>query len=92
MECRGQGLPTRQEPSYRLCKDAPETVQRITAECKMQAGKANLEHHNQVASIVFSNICAEYGQEVQGSNWTPPPNIIKNDRAKILWDFQIQTG
>ncbi len=29
---------TRQDPRCRLCKDDPETVQHITAGCKMQAG------------------------------------------------------
>ncbi|TWW69211.1 hypothetical protein D4764_18G0000170 [Takifugu flavidus] len=31
---------TRQDPRCRLCGDAPETVQHITAGCKMLAGKA----------------------------------------------------
>jgi len=25
------------------------------------------------------------------SNWEIPPKVVENDRAKILWDFQIQT-
>ncbi|XP_034750331.1 uncharacterized protein LOC117958165 [Etheostoma cragini] len=41
----------------------------------MPAGTAYLERHNHVAGIVYRNICAEYGE---------------NDRAKILWDYQIQ--
>ncbi|KAK7877546.1 hypothetical protein WMY93_031734 [Mugilogobius chulae] len=46
---------TRQDPRCRLCKEAPEMVQHITAGCKM------LERNNQVAVIVYRNICAEYG-------------------------------
>ena len=34
---------TRQDPRCRLCKDAPETVQHITAGCKMLACKAHLD-------------------------------------------------
>ena len=82
---------SRQDPRCRLCKDAPETIQHITAGCKMLAGKAYMERHNQVASIVHRNICTEYGLEVPGSRWKTPPKVIQNDRAKILWDFQFQT-
>ena len=53
---------TRQDPRCRLCKDAPETVQHITAGCKMLAGKAHMESHNQVAGIIHRNICAKYWQ------------------------------
>ncbi|KAK7895269.1 hypothetical protein WMY93_020594 [Mugilogobius chulae] len=82
---------TRQDPRCRLCKEAPETVQHITAGCKMLAGKAYMERHNQVAGIVYRNICAEYGLETPSSKWETPPKVVENDRAKILWDFQIQT-
>ena len=82
---------TRQDPRCRLCKDAPETIQHITAGCKMLAGKAYMERHNQVAGIVYRNICAEYNLEVPRSKWEMPPRVMENDRAKILWDFQIQT-
>uniref|UniRef100_A0A3B5PPD0 Reverse transcriptase domain-containing protein n=1 Tax=Xiphophorus maculatus TaxID=8083 RepID=A0A3B5PPD0_XIPMA len=82
---------TRQDPRCRLCKEAPETVQHITAGCKILAGKAYMERHNQVAGIVYRNICAEYGLETPGSKWETPPKVAENARAKILWDFQIQT-
>ena len=82
---------TRQDPRCRLCKEAPETIQHITAGCKMLAGKAYMERHNQVAGIVYRNICVEYGLETPRSKWETPPKVIENDRAKILWDFQIQT-
>ncbi|XP_055368940.1 uncharacterized protein LOC129604854 [Betta splendens] len=82
---------TRQDPRCRLCKEAPETVQHITAGCKMLAGKAYMERHNQLAGIVYRNICAEYGLETPRSKWETPPKVVDNERAKILWDFQIQT-
>ena len=52
---------TRQDPRCRLCKEASETVQHIVAGCKMQAETAYTERHNQVAVIVYRNICSEYG-------------------------------
>ena len=55
---------TRQDPRCRLCKDPPEIVQHITAGCKMQAGKAHLERHNQMGRIVYRNDSVEYGLEV----------------------------
>ncbi|KAJ0057310.1 hypothetical protein NL108_002264 [Boleophthalmus pectinirostris] len=57
----------------------------------MLAGKAYTERHNQVVGIVYGNICAEYRLETPGSRWETPPKVVENDRAKILWDFQIQT-
>ena len=57
----------------------------------MLAGKAYMERHNQVAGIVYRNICTEYGLETPRSKWETPPKVVENDRAKVLWDFQIQT-
>ncbi|KAF7642936.1 hypothetical protein LDENG_00248050 [Lucifuga dentata] len=57
----------------------------------MLAGTAYTERHNQVAGIVYRNICAEYGQEVPKSKWETPPKMIENGRAKVLWDFKFQT-
>ena len=58
----------RQDPRCRLCKDAPEMVQHIRAGSNIQAGKVYLEHHNQVAGIVYRNICAEYWLENTSSD------------------------
>jgi len=33
---------------------------------------------------VYNNICAEYGLEVPKSKWEIPPNVVQNDRAKML--------
>ena len=33
-----------------------------------------------------------FGLEVSKSRWEIPPRVLENERAKILWDFQIQTG
>uniref|UniRef100_A0A3P9J433 Carbohydrate sulfotransferase n=1 Tax=Oryzias latipes TaxID=8090 RepID=A0A3P9J433_ORYLA len=64
--------------------------QHITAGCKMLAGKAYMERHNQVAGIIYRNMCAEYELETPRSKWETPPKVVENERAKILWDFQIQ--
>nr|XP_020470896.1 rho-related GTP-binding protein RhoA-B-like [Monopterus albus] len=50
-----------------------------------------MERHNQVAGIVYRNICAEYRLEVPKSRWDTPPKVVENDQAKILWDIKIKT-
>ena len=57
----------------------------------MQAGTAYTERHNQVAGIVYRNICSKYGLDPPKSRWETPQKVVKNNRAKLLWDFQIQT-
>ena len=57
----------------------------------MLAGKAYLQRHNQVSSIVSRNICTEYALNIPGSKWTPPPKMIENDWATILWVFRTHT-
>ncbi|CAK6970393.1 hypothetical protein D4764_08G0001790 [Scomber scombrus] len=37
--------------------------------------------------VTQKNICTEYGLE----EWKTPPNGVQSDRAKIMWDFHIQT-
>ena len=74
---------TRQDPRCRLCKESAETIQPITAGCKMLAKKAYMERHNQVAGIVYRNICAEYELETPGSKCETPPKVVEN----VLWDF-----
>ncbi|KAM6449746.1 uncharacterized protein PHA67_017094 [Liasis olivaceus] len=82
---------SRQGPRCRLCREASETVQHIMAGCKMQARTAYTEWHNQVAGIVYRNICTVYGLDLLKSRWEIPQKVMENNRAKILWDFQIQT-
>lgn len=40
------------------------------------------------------NSCANVGLETSRSKWDTPPNVVENDRGKVLWDFQTdrQTG
>ena len=81
----GRIYHTRQDPRCRLYKQcAPETVQHITASCKMQAGKADMEHHNQLTGIMHKNICIKYGLEVPGSRWGTPPKVIENKEVTIF--------
>lgn len=46
------------------------------------ASRQCIECYNQVAAIIYRNICAERGLEVISSD----TSWGMNDRAKILWD------
>ena len=50
-----------------------------------------MERHNQIAGMVHRNICKEYQLETPASRWEVPQRVVENNRAKILWDFPIQT-
>ncbi|TWW73335.1 hypothetical protein D4764_15G0007290 [Takifugu flavidus] len=78
------GLFKNAYPRCRLCGDAPETAQHITAGCKMLAGKEYMERHNQVAGIVYRNICTEYGLEIQADKMVVAnqPDIVVVDKHR----------
>ena len=82
---------TRQDSKCRLCGENDETIQHIVSGCKKLAGTAYTERHNQVALIVYRKICKVYDLEVPQKWWDIPEKVTENDRAKILWDFHIQT-
>ena len=44
-----------------------------------------------MASIVYRAICAEYNLEHSKDWWVKPEKVVRNNHAKILWDFPIQT-
>ena len=44
-----------------------------------------------MAGIVYRNICTEYGLDPPKSRWETPQKVVENNRAKLLWDFPIQT-
>ena len=44
-----------------------------------------------MASIIYRAICAECNLEQNKDWWVEPEKVVRNDHAKILWDFPIQT-
>ena len=82
---------TRQDPTCRLCHQHDETIQHLTSGCVKLAGTAYTERHNQVALIIYRNICDVYDLETPKNWWEIPAKNVENDKAKILWDFHIQT-
>ena len=82
---------TRQDARCRLCKEQDETIMHIISGCKILAGKAYLERHNQVANILHRNISKEFGFDVSANWWDLPEKVCENEKVKILWDFYLQT-
>ena len=82
---------TVQDPRCRLYKQHKETVAHITSGCSKLAGTEYTERHNNMASIVYRAICAEFGLEHSKDWWVEPEKAVMNDHAKILWNFPFQT-
>ena len=81
---------TMQDPRCLLCKQHAETRAHIISACSKLAGTEYTERHNKVASIVYRAICAEYNFEHSKGWWVKPEKVVRNDHAKIHWDFPIQ--
>ena len=97
-----QALPTRWRkvniekqsgtPLCRMCNERDETVFHILCECSKMAQTDYKKRHDKVAQLVHWNLCRRYGVQ-HAKNWYEhnAEKVIENDRAKILWDFNIQT-
>lgn len=57
----------------------------------MQAATAFTDRHNQVAVIMYRNICREYRLDIPKYRLEIPQKVLDNKKSKILWDFQTQT-
>ena len=83
---------TVQEPRCRLCKQHAETMAHIISGCGKLAGTEYTERHNNVASIVCRVLCAEYNLHHSKDWWVEPERVVRDDHAKILCNFPIQTN
>lgn len=59
----------------------PETVQNTTAYT------AYMECHNQVAGIMYRNICADYRLKVPVSEWKTLNKVFRNEQPRVLSDY-----
>ena len=75
---------TVQDLRCRLCKQHAETVAHIISGCSKLAGTEYTERHNNVASIVYRAICAEYNLEHSKDWWVEPEKLVRNGHVKIL--------
>ena len=82
---------TMQYPNCRLCKQHSDTEAQIINGYSKLAETEYTERHNNVASILYKAICAEYNLEHRKDCWIEPEKVIRNNHAKIHRDFPIQT-
>ena len=57
----------------------------IISSCSKLSGTENTKRHNNVASIVYKAICAEYNLEHNKDWWLESEKVVRNNQAKTLW-------
>ena len=79
-----------QEVSEKCLSD--ESIIHLIAERKKLAQKEYKQRHDNIARIVYLELCKKFGL-VGKVKWYiyKPASVIENDKVKILWDFIIQT-
>lgn len=45
-----------------------------------------------MSTTVDRNICIKYRLQIPKSWWETPPKVVKNNKDKVLCDFQLQSG
>lgn len=97
-----QALPTRwkkvrieKQPGTalcRMCNEREETTFHILSECSKLAQNEYKKRHDKVAQLVHWNLCKKYELKY-AKNWYDhvAESVTENEKAKILWDFTIQT-
>lgn len=85
-------IRTSNDPKCRMCNQKDETVAHIITACSKIAGSLYKTRHNNVAAALHHGICRHYGVQTCDNTWLHDPKPTEeNERAKILWDFEIRT-
>jgi hypothetical protein len=76
----------------RMCGKKVESVTHIVSACEVLAQKDYKRRHDKVALNLHWCLCKKYGFK-SNDKWYQhePERVLENDKAKILWDFTIQT-
>ena len=82
---------TVQDPKCGLRKQHAEAVADIISSCTKLTRTEYTQRHNNVASIVYRVICAEYNLEDSRDWWVEPKRVVRDNHIKIFWNFSIQT-
>ena len=77
----------------RMCHTQTETVEHVISRCQTLAADKYLNRYNQVAAQLHLDICKHYGIKVEAQYWYQhnPVQVIENEKATILWDYQVKT-
>ena len=79
-------------PMCRKCQQKVETINHIISECPALAQNEYKKRHDTVAKALHWQICKEYNMP-HSERWYEhtPEKIIENDKAKVLWDYDVRT-
>jgi len=102
LAAQDQALPTRnlQVKIYgktgttrcRMCDHAEETIMHLVSECEQLAQGEYKKRHDKVAMRVHWELCGTYGFNRSGQWYHHrAEGVLENDKAKLLWDVNIQT-
>ena len=80
-------------PTCRMCSVGLETVDHIVAGCSALAPMDYTDRHNQVASIIYWDVCRHFGLPVE-SRWYRhhPDGLMETDDITMMWDTTILTA
>ena len=79
-------------PMCRKCNQKMETINHIISECPALAQNEYKRRHDTVAKTLHWKICKEYNLP-SSDKWYEhtPEKVVENNRAKILWDYDVRT-
>ena len=77
----------------RACRKEKETIHHVISSCEVLAPTKYLERHDNICKYVHLLMLNEYGIRDKMKPWYghQPQTVEENDRAKILWNFPVQT-
>ena len=79
-------------PMCRKCEQKMETINHIISECPALAQNEYKRRHDTVAKALHWQICKEYNMPCS-ERWYDhtPEKVVENDKAKLLWDYDVRT-
>lgn len=82
-----------QDKRCRVCKEKDETVEHLVAGCKVLAGQEYLARHNRALMILAVTWAKENGLIEEQIVWYKEKwergKVLKNENAKLIWDFEF---
>ena len=79
-------------PMCRKCEQKMETINHIISECPALAQNEYKRRHDTVAKALHWKISKEYNIPCSEKWYNHvPEKVIENDKAKLLWDYDVRT-
>ena len=81
---------TQQNSKCRLCGDRDETINHIIIECSKLAQNEYKARHDWVGNVIQWEMCRKFQFDHTNKLYIHnPAPVLKNDKHKLLWDFNI---